>query len=404
MSLPINIQKVVEQLVQVAESPHFLVHYELRNPLAGKGMGPHGVRDPSVIETYLSALESLYEAMTAAPWCRDSPLVGADGKTHVYVFNSGFPLTTFDSHRIPYIILTSRNNEPTTEAELNRAASEAVHEATHLFNFSRRPLYDTINSKRWDWFDEGLAVLMEMIVVQNSPDHFRFLMDWVDSPEMSLDHPAATYQAGMFLHYVAKRLGPEFVNSVWLHSHDDEEPLQALERLMPDDQKFFCADSGIRDVFASGYCIDPYCLWEHASEVFIRFGERAVTESLSLPDDNDRVIKGSLDHLSCRYYRFYLQPNISIVEITLSLDGHSQSTPLKAEVAVVTTDRRRIMLQPLCARPGEPNKLSCCLDALESSEIEHVVLVVSNCGTNISLNGDLGDHDGRRFSIEARGH
>src|SRR5258708_7719901 len=66
--------------------------------------------------------------------------------------------------------------------------------------------------------------------------------------------------------------------------------------------------------------------------------------------------------------------------------------------------RRRIMLQPLCPRAGEPNKLVCRLEDLESSEIEHVVLVVSNCGTNLSLNGDPGDHDGRKFSIEARGH
>src|SRR5262249_25557587 len=138
-----------------------------------------------------------------------------------------YPFMTCDHKKVPYIVLTSRNSEPTVQAELNRAASEAVHEATHLFNFSKRPLYDKFNATRWEWFDEGLAVLMEMLVTENNPDHYRLLVDWIDSPEMPLDHPDGIYHVGMFMHYLGNLpgLGYEFVNDIWLNSRSDEEPL-----------------------------------------------------------------------------------------------------------------------------------------------------------------------------------
>jgi len=327
----------------------------------------------------------------------------------VYVFNSGHPFTTYDgTTKIPYIVLTSRNNEPTTQAELHRATSEAVHEATHLFNYSQRPLWDKIPAKRWEWFDEGLAVLMEMLVAKDNPDHFRFLMDWIDSPEVSLDldHPAVKYQAGMFIHYVKELLGSKFVNDVWVNSDPDEEPLRALQRLMPDGRKFFSSDAGVQDVFA-GYCIDPYCLWDHASEVFLRFGERAVRESLRLPDRNDGEIKDSLDHLSCRYYRFYLNDGVDTLEVIMDVDSHFEDTPLKAQIAVVTKDRRRSVPEPLRPRANGmdgDSTLSCVLRGLNSAEIDHIVLVVSNCGTNLSLNSDFGGDDGREYSFSGRAH
>jgi hypothetical protein len=312
--------------------------------------------------------------------------------------------------KVPYIVLTSRNNEPTTQAELHRATSEAVHEATHLFNYSQRPLWDKIPAKRWEWFDEGLAVLMEMLVAKDNPDHFRFLMDWIDSPEVSLDldHAAVKYQAGMFIHYVyvKEQLGLRFVNDVWLNSKPDEEPLRALERLMPNGQKFFSSDAEVQDIFA-GYCIEPYYLWDHASEVFLRYGERAVRESLRLPDRNDGEIDDALDHLSCHYYRFYLDDGVDTVEVTMNVDSQCADTPLKAQVAVVTKDRQRIMLQPL--RPtvngsNGNNCLSCVLRGLNAAEVDHIVLVVSNCGTNLSMNGSFGSDDSRQYTVKGRAH
>lgn len=408
MPLPVNISQIKKSLKLTLPSEHFVVHYGLRNPREGRGLGSHGVRDRVLILTYLHALENLYAAITAKPWEREPPVTGGDKKTHVYVFNSGGPFTAYDSRKIPYIVLPSRSNEPTTQAELHRAASEAVHEATHLFNYSQRPFHDKFHTKAWEWFDEGLAVLMEMLVGAGNPDYFRFLMDWIDSPEMPLDHPAGKYQAGMFVRYLSKRLGLKFVNDVWVKSAPEEKPLEALERLMPDGQRFLSADSAVRDIFASGYCIDPYFLWEHASvslapDVFVRYGERAVTESLTLPASNGQTINDELDHLACRYYRFYLKGGTHF-EVKLTVNDACAVTPLKAEVAVVTTDMRRTHIEALCPAEAvdvEEGCLSCVVGSLDSDEIDHIVLIVSNCGTGATLNGNGGGDDGKRFRITA---
>src|SRR5688500_1664890 len=103
MSVPTDIDEIAKRLVQVSPSDHFLIHYQLRNPTTGKGLGPHGVRDKALIDTYEEALERLYATMTSAPWSRDPPVVGPDGKTHVYVFNSDDPFTTYDLNNVPYI-------------------------------------------------------------------------------------------------------------------------------------------------------------------------------------------------------------------------------------------------------------------------------------------------------------
>lgn len=408
MPLPGKIRELIESLKLTMASEHFVMHYGLRNPREGRGLGSHGVRDRVLILTYLHALENLYAAITSKPWERESPVTGDDKKTHVYVFNSGGPFTTYDSRKIPYIVLPSRSNEPTTQAELHRAASEAVHEATHLFNYSQRPFHDKFNTKAWEWFDEGLAVLMEMLVGAGNPDYFRFLMDWIDSPEMPLDDPAGKYQAGMFIRYLSKRLGLEFVNDVWVKSAPEEKPLEALERLMPDGQRFLSADSAVRDIFASGYCIDPYFLWEHASvslapDVFVRYGERAVTESLTLPASNGQTIDDELDHLACRYYRFYLKGGTNF-EVKVTVNDTCAVTPLKAEVAVVTTDRHRTHIEtlgPAEASDGEGGCLSCVVGSLAPDEIDHIVLIVSNCGTGATLNGNSGSDDGKQFRITA---
>lgn len=404
MPLPISI-RVPSTLNLTFNSEHFIIHYGLRNPLNGKGLGRDGVRDLHLITTYSDALENLYSTMTSPPWNRSAPITGEDGKTHVYVFNSGLgPFTVFDEQKSLYIVLSSRNNEPTTGAELNRAASEAVHEATHLFNYTHRPFED-INSKPWEWFDEGLAVLMETIVAPKNPDYHRFLMDWIDSPELPLDHPAGKYHAGMFVQYLGKRVGLDYVNKVWTESHVSESPLDALERLLPDGQRFFSADCSIRDIFASGYCIDPYCLWEHASEVFLRFGERAISESLVLPKDTNYPVEGYLDHLACRYYRFYLEQGVSRVEIKMQVDGPCHKTRLKAEMAIVTKARQRNLIQalsPITQSNSTSAQFVGVLESLNPEDIDHLVLVVSNCGTRSAINWKLTDHDdAQRFIITA---
>jgi hypothetical protein len=405
MPLPRNIKDIIKTLVRTSESEHFIIHYELRNPPDGRGLGWHGVRDENLISTYLNALESLYSTLTSKPWEREPPVVGADGKTHVYVFNCGNPLTYYDE-KIPFIFLLSRNNEPTREAELYRATSEAVHEATHLFNYSQRPFYD-LNSNPWVWFDEGLAILMEILVGKGNTDYFRFLMDWIDRPEMSLDHPMGKYHAGMFVQYIFNRLGLEFVNDVWMKSNPEESPLEALERLMPEGKRFFSSDTTVRDIFASGYCFEPYCLQNHASDVFTRFGERAVSASLRLPLANGEPVDDQLDHLACRYYRFYLEKGVKTFEVKMAVvDDAYEATPLKAEAAVVTVGGQSLLVEALRLTPeaeGDGMSLFCALDLSNCEEVDHIVVVVSNCGINSSLNGDLSD-DGKKFVITASAH
>jgi hypothetical protein len=400
-------KSIQRALPPALETNHFIFHFGLRNPLNGRGLGVHGIRHKVVILSYVEALENLYLMMTMPPWQRRPPVTDSSGKTHVYVLDSS-PFTYYDQNKVPFIVLSCRSNEPTTQAELHRAAAEAVHEGTHLFNYTERPMNDP-NSEAWQWFDEGLAVLMEMLVVSGNPDYFRFLMDWIDIPEMSLDDADGHYQAGMFIRYLSKKMGLEFVNDVWTKSKIKESPLEVLERLMPEKKKFVSADPDEQDVFASGYCIEPYFIWDQASgyvapDVFLRYGERAITESMLLRAGTQVSIGGQLNHLACRYYRFFLRHDIARVQIDLSVGDLHDTTPFKAEVAAVGKDRQRLRDLPLRSvngQMGAASQLSVVLD-VEPDDIDHLVLVVTNCGTRGSQGSRFKNHDDKKdFTITA---
>jgi hypothetical protein len=199
-----------------AKSEHFLVHYGLRNPVKGRGLGAHGVRDRVIVQTYLHSLERLYQHLTAKPWSRPRPAVSDSRRVEVYVFDiselipaDGSPFTS-SADSTPFICLPAGSYEPSPQAELHRAAAEAIHEATHVFNHRERPLGGP-NSGPWEWVDEALAVLMEITLIPGNQDHFRFLKNWVEIPEVPLDNWAARYQAGLFACYLEKKL-PGFLN------------------------------------------------------------------------------------------------------------------------------------------------------------------------------------------------
>lgn len=402
------------------ESTHFALHYGLRNPAAGKGRAGEGVRDRIVVLTYLEALERLYSIMTGPPWNRPAPVVDEDKKTHVFIYDSD-PFTADDpfsplppgsaASSVPYIVLPCRSDETTTQAELHRAAAEAVHEATHVFNFTEHP-FDSMLAREWEWYDEGFAVFMETFVVAGNPDYVRFLKNWIDMPEIPLDHPNAKYQAGMFVRYLARRLGPAFINDVWTQSAAGEGPFQAIQRLLPPPHTLISSDPAVRDLFASGYCMDPFFLWDHESaglapEVFARYGERAITDSLVLRPGSRGTTDGALDHLACRYYRFYLKGDISKVRVALTPEGAANGggTPLKAELAAVTSEGRRLSVSPLRPPAGraraEPFQLSAELKGFDPTEVDHLILVVSNCGTRQNPKDGTGRHDdGKDFAVE----
>src|SRR5215211_7040740 len=110
MNIQSDIRKIMAELPLTLESPHFIFHYGLRNPLNGVGFGVNGVRTKLVVVTYMESLEALYQVMTSGPWRRDAPLTGPGGKTHVYLLDDS-PFTAYDKNRIPFIVLSSRSNE-----------------------------------------------------------------------------------------------------------------------------------------------------------------------------------------------------------------------------------------------------------------------------------------------------
>src|SRR5262249_44319730 len=175
----LQFSRVVERLPLRLETDHFRLHYGLRNPHEGMGLGPHGVPDRALVHHYAAALERLYTVMRQPPWSRPAPLTNSDAKTKVYICDlsmmGGGPFTTRDADHVPFISLHSRSYEPMNDAAMRRAAAEAVHEGTHVFNYTQRPLDDDTYSSWWEWYDEGLAVLMESWVLPGNRDHFRFL-------------------------------------------------------------------------------------------------------------------------------------------------------------------------------------------------------------------------------------
>lgn len=403
MSFSPDIIEVINELPSEAESNNFIIRYGFRNPPSGPGLGGDGVRDQILILTYFQALESLYRVMTSPPWNRRCPIVGDLKKTLVYVCDSP-PFTAYDDNKVPCIVLPSRSSEPTTNAELRRAAAEAVHEATHLFNFTHRPHYET-SSKPWIWFDEGMAVLLETLVVAGNPDYFRFMMNWIDMPEMPLDDPMGKYQAGMFVRYLYMRMGVEFVNEVWTKSSVGIGPLDALAHFAAlKNETFISADPTVEDIFASGYCIDPYFMCDHtgvglAPDLFFRFGERAISQTLVLDPitDSEIEVKDFLDHLSCRYYRIYLKNDVKQLSVRMSFNQPCVRRIFKAEIATVTKHKMRSSVtrlhEEIAQDPDGCCHLNATLTGLDAGKIDHLLLVVSNCGVRSSANNIEHDDD-----------
>jgi hypothetical protein len=387
------------------ESDHFILRYGLRNPREGKGLGAGGVSDGRLLNTYLDALERTYGVMTGEPWSRDAPTVGDEEKTVVYVFDvsesfPGYygPFTFVDLKGAPFIGLTSGSTEPTADAELARAAAEAAHEAVHVFNWQRRAILDPY-WEQWRWFDEGMAVLLEAIVLPGNADHLRFLRDWVNLPHLPIDKDSMAYQAGVFLTYLARRTSLSFINDVWLKSGPTEKPFDTIERLLPADVSLFSPDPSEPDIFGAGYCVDSYFLSDNASscyipEVFSRWGERAVTRSFQLSVDRaEACAADGLDRRACRYYRIFLGESFERVRVELEPARRSPLCRLKANISEVTTQKRRgrsEFLRPLRTMGlGAPTKLAAELTDI-AGEVDHLVLTVCNCGPD----------DGENYSIK----
>jgi hypothetical protein len=407
-----EIWDIIEGLPNELQSKHFTIRYGDRNPRNGPGLGVHGVRDRVLILTYLQALENLYRTMTAPPWNWPEPITDDGKKIRVFVCDED-PTTYHDDEQYPCIVLPSRSDEPTTHAELLRAAAEAVHEGTHVFNFGKRPHYET-SSNPWIWFDEGMAVLMETLVAAGNPDYFRFLRNWIDVPETPLDESEEKYQSGIFVGYLHRRLGADFVRRVWLDSDEGEGPIKALERLAEENGiTFVSPEPSVKDIFASGYCVDPFFMWDHRSDhlapdIFYRFGERAIAQSFSLNTKSAcEVDQDSLNHLSCRYYKFRLVQPTKKVHVEMQVDDPANNK-LKCQVVIVDAENQPLRIVTLDKAPrsllANRYQLSATIQ-LTDDRNDHLMLVVTNCGTITSAENDEDEHDDDKYySLKVRAY
>jgi len=366
-----------------------------------------------LILTYLQALENLYRTMTSPPWNWPAPATDPSGRIRVFVCDED-PTTFHDDERFPCIVLPSRSDEPTTNGELLRAAAEAVHEATHVLNFAKRPHYET-SSNPWVWFDEGMAVLMETLVAAGNPDYFRFLRNWIDIPETPLDESEEKYQSGIFVGYLHRRLGVDFVKRVWMESDEGEGPIEALERTAKEqDLTFLSAAPHMKDIFASGYCVDPFFMCDHRSvhlapDIFYRFGERAISQSFSLNVKSPcEVNEDSLDHLSCRYYKFRLIQPVKKVVIEMRVFEPLAKNKLKCQVVIVDADNQPVRIEPLDLASksflsGSNKYQFSATVPITDHGLDHLILVVTNCGKVTSTDNYEDEHDDDKFySIKVR--
>jgi hypothetical protein len=356
------------------------------NPEEGTGAGLHGIRNQSLLKTYKSALEASVKLLCNAPFNFKSNSDSVD----VYILDiSSFlwapgPLTAIDFNNRPFIVLPARSNEPKLTTMRYRAIAETVHEVTHVFNCTKRPI-DQAYSIPWIWFDEGLAIYMETKVLKRYPDYLRYMNGWCDYPQASLDNMKNPYPASMFLHYLIERFGIKSICKVWHESELNETPFEAIQRILSPETPIISDGFGEFDLFSSGYCMDAFFGFEEdkqkfAREVHKRYGQRLITESFKLKTvqtTKSEIYK--IDHLGCRYFRFYLNDLKSVVvECNIITD---RKVPMKAEIASVDNLGRKrdvIPLQP--QNKLKTRRLTANLAHLGAGDIAFYILVVTNCG------------------------
>lgn len=407
---PAELQVAIDDLHEKEESEHFVIYFNWRNPPRGrhgKGYARSGVRGSHVISRYIEAFERLYKTVTEEPF-KWSIRAGPAQRTRVYVLPVWYPYTQDDENG-PFIVLPSRSLEPWLQAALHRAEIEAVHEATHAFTMSLRS-YGLADFSKWEWFHEATAIYMEDLVYGGKLDSLRYAVEWVDAPERPLDHEDGKYQSGFFARYLARRFGRDLVVNVW-KAGPYVEPLQAVES----GGKPTSSAAPLRTAPVFGdYAHDSYFLWDSQcagfeSDVFLRFGQRALTEAFVITPPNSATSTGTVDHLACRYYRIGVARGFG-VEATVEIHNAARDTDgFRCFLSVSRTDHHRGKFEELrpVAETFGLRKLSASIEAVDLTTAESVVLTIANCGTRADPESnvlyDYVDHDDRRhYRIEVR--
>lgn len=394
----IKVAKVIKSFegTPPRDSPHFVVRYGVRNPLSGPGHGVHGIRDQRLVDRYLEGLERQYHKLISPPFSRPGPAVEGDGKTHVYIvdflslFGALEGRTLKEGSAPPYILLPCRTARATLNEELRWAEATAAHEATHVFNLS-------VNATNgWKWLDEGMAVFMEKEAYGRNPEYLSFGLEWTDRPDFPVDHDAVNYQAFLFVRYLVDRLKKGFLSKLWSGANGTfATAIEALDSLVPKKLKGLpFADATKPDLFASGYCMDSYFTWHttgFARDVHARHRERAISDSFELKPGETRSATGVLWHLSCRYYRIRPAGGATAVRVELKSAGLF----IKVEAAGATASGKSgNAIQLLLGQP-EP---------LVFDGLDHIALVVTNCGIKGATNGPPSDpEDLQAYSVSVCG-
>jgi hypothetical protein len=129
-------------------------------------------------------------------------------------------------------------------------------------------------------------------------------------------------------------------------------------------------------------------------EAYERYGDRAVAESVSLAPGETLTTNDVLDHLSCKYYRFY--PKGGAMRLNVSLMGKDSTSikTLKAEIAHVSSDGGRGEVKQMQVGTGtEGSEQLLCDVTLTHKAIDHLVVVVSNCGVRA-------DQDHKKYMLQ----
>lgn len=405
-ALATKLEPFVRELDLTAESEHFRIKYSLREKPSGRGNASGGVCDAVMIPTILDGLERLYSKLTRPPHSRQGPVVEPQAKkTLVYVLDLaavgpgyGWPSSdhAIDPPHPPFICLPARTEHPTLDAALQYARVAAIHEATHVFNARERPI-GKFSYFLWRWLNEGMAVFLETVLAGGCPDYLQYCLNWVDRPERPLDDPQACYQAAMFVRCLEKTAGEGFVSQLWTQADEEEPPVAALARMLADEKNLVFASASHEDLFGWVYCRDAYFLLDPTStcfspEVFARFGGRAVTEAFALGRGGRAAARDRLDHLGCRYYLIRPVGHVSGVEVRLTPRSTKGAGVLKAQLAVAAQDMRRGQTVLLRSQPSsaasEPMPVAAArLDLAAAGPIDHVVLVIANCGDEAGSDG-----------------
>jgi hypothetical protein len=191
---------------------------------------------------------------------------------------------------------------------------------------------------------------MEGFLMPTNPESIRFARNWSDSPHIPLDDVSAEYESGMFARYLARRFSPALIADAWNTSAPLQEPFEILDSLIAAKQPNLKSikPRNLCPIFRD-YCVHSYFVWDcgsvgFAADVYIRFGNRAVAESVRPVPGSPVVIedKNGVDHLSCHYYRVWVRDGVTSVKVDLD----TKAPEAFADVALITTDTTRNSAQP----------------------------------------------------------